>query len=93
MSEPTDYSFPLGPGGKTRYIAGTYDYEKCKPKYEIEISVPKHVRDQVEVNQFLLGSPQKSQWGWDIHNKSSYLSFIIVKKDGVVVGRTGDKAL
>jgi hypothetical protein len=85
MTDPKDYSFLLSPGGKTRYIAGAFDYEKREPHYEIEVSIPHHVRDQVEMNQVLLGSPQKNQWGWDIHNKSSWPAFIIVKKDGILV--------
>ena len=88
QNDPKDYSFLLSTGIKTRYIAGEFDYDKREPHYEIEISVPHHVRDQIEVPQFLLGSPQKCQWGWDIHNKSSWPAFVIVKKDGVLVKRS-----
>ena len=85
MTDQKDYSFSLAPGGKTRYIAGAIDYEKRTPHYDIDISVPQHVRDQVEVKQFLLGSPQNCQLGWDIHNKSSWPALVVVRKDGVLL--------
>lgn len=44
--------------------------------------VPDHARDLVEVSQFLLGTPEDCQWAWDIHNKSSYLALMLVKKNG-----------
>jgi len=84
-TDPKDYSFILPPNQKTRHIAGTFDSEKKEPHYEIEISIPRHVRDMVEVNQILLGVPQDCQWGWDIYNKSSWPAFVIVKRDGVLV--------
>lgn len=82
MENEKDYTFYLQPGGKTRWAAGSYDIKTQQPHYEIEISVPKHVRDQVEVNQFLLGTPDRCQWVWDINNRSSWPAFVVVKKDG-----------
>ena len=84
-NDSRDYSFILWTNQKTRHIAGTFDYEKKEPHYEIEISIPAHVRDQVEVNQILIGSPQDCQWGWDINNKSSWPAFVIIKRDGFLV--------
>jgi hypothetical protein len=77
-----DYSFCLMPGIKTRHAAGPFDVKTRKPKYEIEINVPSHVRDQVEIKQFLLGTPEKCQWAWDIENKSTWPAFVTIRKDG-----------
>lgn len=82
MTDVKDYTFYLMPGGKTRYIAGPFDINTRLPHYEIEISVPTHVRDQIEVNQFLLGTPENCQWAWDIKNNTSWPTFIIIRKNG-----------
>ncbi|MDP3181274.1 MAG: hypothetical protein Q8M54_00470 [Desulfobaccales bacterium] len=84
MSEEKDYTFCLSPGNKTRYPAGPFDIETRKPHYEIDIS-PKHVRNQVEIKQFFMGTPGNCLWVWDIKNASDYLVFIIIKKDGELV--------
>jgi hypothetical protein len=80
-----DYTFVLSPGMKTRYSAGSYDVNLRSPNYNIELSVPKHVQAQVEVKQFLLGTPENCMWAWDIHNKSTWPAFVIVKKDGELI--------
>ena len=85
MSEQKDYTLCLMPGTKTRYAAGPFDVKTRAPHYEIEINVPSHVRNQVEVNQFLLGTPENCQWAWDIKNDSSYPAFIYIKKDGQMI--------
>lgn len=58
-TQEKDYSFYLMPGGKTRHVAGPFDVKTRKPRYEIEINVPSHVYDRVEVKQFLLGYPRE----------------------------------
>jgi len=82
MSDEKDYNFCLMPGIKTRHIAGPFDVNTRKPYYEIIVSIQAHVRNQVEINQFILGTPDNCQWGWDINNKSTWPAFVIVKKDG-----------
>ncbi len=84
-NEPKDYSFILSPNQKLRHIAGTFDYDKKQPHYEIDISVPQHVRNQVEVNQIIVGSPENCQWGWDLSNKSTWPAFVTIKCDGVIM--------
>lgn len=84
-NKPDEFSFILSPKQKMRHIAGTFDHEKKQPHCEIDISVPQHVRDLVEVNQILVGSPQHCQWGWDINNKSSWPAFVAIKCDGVLM--------
>jgi|WetSurMetagenome_2_1015567.scaffolds.fasta_scaffold106301_3 hypothetical protein len=81
MSDDKDYSFCLSPGIKTRHIAGPFDVKTRKPHYEIIVSVPTHVRNQVEIKQFLLGTPDNCQWGWDIKNGSTWPAFVTIKKD------------
>jgi hypothetical protein len=77
-----DCSFYLMPGQKTRHIAGSFDIKAAKPIFEIEVSVPTHVRHQVEISQILLGTPEKCLWAWDIKNNSTWPAFVIIKKDG-----------
>lgn len=85
MSDKRDYTFCLMPGEKTRWIAGPFDAETRKPHYEIDISIPPHVREQVEVNQFLSGTPENCQWAWEFKNNSAWPAFVIIKKDGEIV--------
>lgn len=85
MNDEKDYTFSLSPNSKSRHVAGPFDTKTHKPDYEIKISVPNHVKSQVEVNQILLGTPENCQWAWDIHNKSSWEAFIFIKKDGILV--------
>ena len=85
MTEEKDYTFCLSPGNKTRYAAGPFDINTRKPRYEIEINIPSHVRNQVEVKQFLMGSENNYQWVWNIENKSTWPAFIIIKKDGQMI--------
>ncbi len=85
MIDKKDYTLCLSPGGKTRYAVGPYDRESQTPRYTIEISIFQHVKHQVAVKQFLLGSGNQYQWAYEIHNKSSYPAFIIIKKDNVIV--------
>ncbi len=82
MSDEKDYTFCLMPGTKIRHNAGPFDTETRKPRYEIEINIPKHARDQVEIEQFLMGNPENRMWVWDIKNKSTWPAFITIKKDG-----------
>ncbi len=82
MSNENDYSFCIMPGKKTRHIAGPFDVKTRKPHYEIDISIPAHVCEQVEINQILLGTPESCQLAWDIKNNSSWPAFVIIKKDG-----------
>lgn len=77
-----DCSFYLTPGKKTRHIAGPFDIKTHKPIYEIEVSVPNHVRNQVKISQILLGAPENCLWAWDIKNNSTWPAFVIIKKDG-----------
>jgi hypothetical protein len=88
--EVQDYTFRLDPGDKTRYVAGPYDPKTRSPHYTIEIDVPKHIRGQVEYKQFLVGTEGKREWGWDIKNNSSWLAFIIIRKDGEVMSHLRD---
>jgi len=83
--EQKNYTLSLSPREKRRFAAGKYDTENQKPFYEMEINCPKHVRNQVEYDQFLLGTPDNCQWAYKFHNKSSYPVFIIIKKDGVLI--------
>lgn len=84
-TDKKDYSFILPAGKKTRYVAGPYDTETRMPRYEISISAPLHVRDLVEVNPIMLGSPDDCRLGWDIHNKSSWRIYVTITKDGDIV--------
>ncbi len=85
MADDKDYTFVLGPGGKTRWAAGPFDVKTRQPRYEIEISIPAHVRNQVDVNQFLLGTPDNCEWAWDIKNRSSWPAFVIIRRDGEII--------
>jgi len=88
MTESTpekDYTFCLMPGIKMRHIGGPYNVETRKPSYELHVSVPSHVRDQVEVNQVLLGTPENCKWAWDLKNKSRWPAFVTIKKDGQMI--------
>lgn len=85
MTEPTEYSFMLPPKTKRRHVAGKYDYEKKEPRYEIEASIPEHVRHQLDVKHVLIGSPQSCQWGWDLDNKSSWPAFVTIKENGILI--------
>jgi hypothetical protein len=85
MADDKDYSFILSPGGKTRYIAGPFDAKTHKPHYEIDVSVPTHVRNRVEIQQFFVGPPENYQWGWDIKNRSTWPAFVTIKKDGETI--------
>lgn len=85
MSEEKDFSFVLSPGGKTRYTAGPFDVKTRKPCYEIDVSVPTHVRNQLEIQQFLVGTPENCQWGWEIKNRSTWPAFVTIKKDGELI--------
>ena len=91
-----DFTFELSPRGKTRYVAGAYDQTTATPKYTIELSAPSHVRDQVEVKQFLLQNAGGVSWGWDIHNRSTWPVFVTIKRDGGLIAlgssATGDDA-
>jgi hypothetical protein len=80
-----DYTFKLSPGGSTRYTAGPYSQETCAPRYEIKISVPRHVHNLIEIQQFLTGTEGNRTWGWDLKNRSNYLVFVIITKDGSLV--------
>ena len=82
MSDEKDYSFCVLPGNKTRHIAGPFDRKDRTPHYEIEIDVPEHVRSQVEVKQFVVGTSENCEWAWDIRNNSTYPVFVTIKKDG-----------
>ncbi|MBU4317121.1 MAG: hypothetical protein KKF30_07585 [Proteobacteria bacterium] len=79
-----DYTFLLSHNSKTRHIAGKFDIKTRKPRYEIEVNVPSHVKNQVEVNQIMLGTPEDCRYAWDINNKSNYPVFITIKEDGVI---------
>ena len=85
MTEQKNYTFCLMPGIKTRYAAGPFDVKTRAPQYEIEINVPPHVRNQVEVKQVILGTPENCQWAWDIKNDTSNPAFISIKKDGQMI--------
>lgn len=82
---PHDYTFQLSPGHKTRFPAGPYDTELQLPVYEIEVALPKHIESQIEIKQFLMGCPGNNIWVWDIHNKSTWIAFVAIKKDGKLV--------
>ena len=84
MANENQCTFVLDPGKKKRLFAGTYDVKSRKPQYEIDINVPKHVRNQIEVNQKLIGNEDYCQWAWDIKNNSTWPAFITIKKDGVI---------
>ena len=85
MTDTIDYTFCLSPGSKTRYIVGLYDKDKHLPRYSIEISVPQHVRQSVESEQFLLEFGDGYHWAYDIRNNSTWPAYIIIKKDNVLV--------
>ncbi len=78
-----DCSLCLMPGKKIRQIAGPFDIQTHKPIYDIEVNVPSHVRQQIEISQILYGKPGNCQWAWDIKNNSTCPAFVIIKKDGI----------
>ena len=80
-----DFTLEIPPGAKTRYAAGPYDQATGTPQYTLEVSIPTHIRSQVEVKQFLLQGAGGLTWGWDIRNKSTWPAFIIAKRDGVLL--------
>jgi len=80
-----DYTFQLASGTSTRHSAGPYDQETNTPRYEIEISMPSHVRHQIKVEQFLMGNEGSRIWVCDIKNNSTWPAFIMIKKDGVLL--------
>ena len=59
--------------------------EKATPRYSIEVSAPGHVRHEIHVTQFLMGTEGNYTWVWDIENRSTWPAFIIIKKDGVLL--------
>ncbi len=77
-----DCSFCLMPGKKLRQIAGPFDLQTRLPLYDIQVSSPSHVRQQIEISQILFGTPGNCQWAWDIKNNSSEPVFLIIKEDG-----------
>ena len=81
----TDYTFQLSPGGKARHNAGSYSQETCLPKYELEISIPEHAKNQVDIQQFLMGNEGSRTWVWEITNNSTWPAFCSVTKDGELV--------
>lgn len=80
-----DYTFCLEPGEKKRYIAGPYNPQDMAPSYEIIINAPQHVKQKILCEQILVGNPEKCSWAYDLENKSKWLAFVIVKKDGEIV--------
>ena len=85
MTKTKNYSFKISPNTNDRYIAGEYNIKTKQPKYRLNINVPEHVLEQVVINQFLLGDKNYCEWGWDIHNNSSWIIFVTVKKDGIPI--------
>jgi hypothetical protein len=85
MTDQQDYTFPLNPNSKIRHIVGEFDIKTRKPHYEIEIKSQPYIKNQVEVTQIMVGTPENCQWAYDIHNKSSWPIFVILKKDGEVL--------
>jgi len=85
MSKEKDYTICLSEGSKIRYIAGSYDRKKSAPRYSIEIVIPEHVKSQVQVRQLLIKFSNNYQWSWDIHNKTNWPAFIVIKKDGEII--------
>lgn len=84
MAEP-DHTFILEPGQNKRVNAGPYDREQRRPQYEIEVVVPSHVRNQIEMNQFLIQTGEGYLWCWDVKNKSSWIAFFKVTADGQLI--------
>lgn len=88
MDNSEDYTFILDSKTNTRYVVGKYNYDTKTPCYEIELSVPQHVKNYVEVKHVLIGSPENCNWGWDISNESSWPVIVKVKKDGVLIKKS-----
>ncbi len=80
-----DYTFQLGKKPKSRYNAGSYDQKSHTPKYEINVSIPEHVKNQIDIKQFLMGEEGSRIWVWDIENNSTWPAFISIIKDGLLV--------
>lgn len=80
-----DYTFQLNQKSKFRYNAGPYDLKTRTPWYEIEVSIPQHVKHQIEIKQFLMGDEESCIWVWDIVNNSTWPAFISIKKDGILI--------
>jgi hypothetical protein len=86
MPPKTDYSFVLQPKSKCRYNAGAYDPATQRPRFQYALSAPsEQYRDQIDVNQFLMGSPDSRLWVWDFHNKTTWPVFVKIFKDGELV--------
>ena len=85
MTETKNYTFRMKPNTKFRYIAGEYNINTKKPEYRISISAPSHERDFVNIKQILLGDKNYCNWGWDIHNNSSWEIFVTITKDGIPI--------
>lgn len=85
QKSPTSYTFELSPGRSTRYNAGPYDQKAQMPRYAFEVSLPQHVTNQFEYNQFLMGNEGSRIWVWDFKNKSSWPAFVSIFKDDVLV--------
>jgi hypothetical protein len=77
-----DYTFVLKPKRKTTFAAGKYDRNTREPSYAMRLSVPEHVRNLVDVKQFLLEMGDGYEWTWEIWNRSDYPVFAIVTRDG-----------
>ena len=85
MSEK-EYTFQLSPKSKTRYNAGPYNPKTRSPKYEIDYLCPTpESRNQIEVNQILMGHEDSHFLVWEIENNSTWPIFFSVKKDGQLV--------
>ncbi len=82
MSEQGDYTFMLEAGQKRRYIAGSYNPKTMLPKYELTINIWNHIKGKVDCDNILLGDKDNCSWACDLHNKSTWPAYIIVKKDG-----------
>ena len=70
----------LFPGQKQRFVAGNYNVKTGQPHYKLDINGPDHVRNQVIVNQILIGDSNNCQYAWDVHNRSAWLVFVTVKR-------------
>lgn len=84
MTPYKNYTFIIPAKTKTRHIAGPYNIETLSPKYEIKLDCPSHVKNQIDVNQYLHGSPPKCQWAWEINNKSTWKIWVTIIKDGII---------
>jgi hypothetical protein len=85
LMSASDYTIVLPPNANTLFNAGKYNPSSDHPKYTINVKVPTHVENQIDLEQYLTGTGGNYRWIWCIKNRSIWPAFITVTADGILV--------